>query len=106
MHDKSGLMIAQTATVITVGLFVLPGQKLEAFFFFSQLFARLAAQTVTVCRHSVAQKQVIFSEKMNRESESFSPTESVKQSRTKVMLSEIKEKDSRRALHLCSSLPG
>lgn len=34
MHDKSGLMIAQTATVITVGLLVLPGQKLEAFFFF------------------------------------------------------------------------
>lgn len=54
----------------------------------------------------VVQKHVIFSEKMNRESESFSPTESVKQSRSKVMQSEIKEEDSRWALHLCFSLSG
>lgn len=37
---------------------------------------------------------------MKRGSESFSPMEEVKQSRTKVMQSEIKEADSRCALHL------
>lgn len=43
------------------------------------------------CNDSGAQKRVNFSDKMNRESESFSPAEP---SSTKVKQSEIKEEDS------------
>lgn len=69
-------------------------------------FHSICTESHTNRNYLVAQKHVIFSEKMNRESESFSPTESVKQSRTKVIQSEIKEEDSRWALHLCFSLSG
>lgn len=54
--------------------------------------------TATVGSHAAAQKRFNFSEKMNRESVSCSPTEGEKPSRTKVMQSEIKKEDSRSTL--------
>lgn len=106
MHDKSGLMIAQMSQDHRCDDGSPPcaaRTKVEGIFI---VFARIARQTGTICRHMVAQKHIIFSEKMNRVRESFSPTESVKQNGTKVMQSEIKEDDSRWALHLCFSLSG
>lgn len=99
MHDKSGLMIAQMSQD-NYHDYCLPPRaawtKVEGVFI---VFARNATQTVTVCKYLLVQKHVIFSGKMNIESESFSPTESVKHRRPKVMQSKIKE-GSRWALHL------
>lgn len=104
MHDKSGLMIAPMSQDRRCDDGSPPcaaWTKVEGIFL---VLAWNTTQTGTICRHLVAQKHIIFSEKMNRVRESFSPTESVKQNRTKVMQSEIKEEDSRWALHLCFSL--